>query len=112
MSAHAHAADHAPTLKPYVIGFVAAVLLTILPFGAVMAGSVSGATAVWLIMGAAAVQMVVHLVYFLHLDGSTDRWTLWALGFTVMVLAIILGGSLWVMYHLNHNMMMQMPLQG
>lgn len=108
---HDHAASHG-SMKSYVVGFVLAAILTIIPFWAVMNHSVTGSSAVMLIMGAAAVQMIVHLIFFLHIDGSTDRWTVLALVFTGIVLAILIGGSLWVMYHLNHNMMPMMPLQG
>jgi len=93
---------------PYAIGFLLAVILTALPFWAAMTGAASGGGLVTMVMGAAAVQIVVHLVCFLHLDGRSDRWTMMALVFTLFVLAILIGGSLWVMYHLNHNMMIPM----
>jgi len=97
----------------YAIGFVLAVILTVVPFAAVMKGLVSGGQAVALIMGTAVVQILVHLRFFLHIDGKTDRWTLQALVFTLFVLGIVLGGSLWVMYNMNHNMMpMMMPIDG
>ncbi len=98
--------DSGSAYGPYAIGFLLAVILTALPFWAVMTGAASGGALVAMVMGAAVVQIVVHLVCFLHLDGRTDRWTLTALIFTLFVLAILIGGSLWVMYHLNHNMMM------
>jgi cytochrome o ubiquinol oxidase operon protein cyoD len=54
----------------------------------------------------AAVQIVVHMVYFLHMNARSEGgWNLLALLFTVMLVVIALSGSLWVMYHLNHNMM-------
>ncbi len=111
---HSHSDAHASHggLKPYAIGFVLAVLLTALPFGAVMKGMVSGVQAVELIMGTAVVQILVHLHFFLHIDRKTDRWTLQALFFTVFVLGVIVSGSLWVMFHLNHNMMPMMPIDG
>ncbi|PTQ13293.1 cytochrome o ubiquinol oxidase subunit IV [Sphingomonas oleivorans] len=114
MSAHdmqAHASGHGGhgSLRSYAIGFVLAVILTVLPFWAVMTGAVTGGSAVALVMGTAAVQMVVHLIFFLHVDGSSDRWTLLSLLFTAIVLVILVGGSLWVMYHLDHNMM-AMPM--
>ena len=57
-------------------------------------------------MALAAVQIVVHMIYFLHMNSKSEGgWTILALIFTIMVVVIMLAGSLWVMYHLNHNMM-------
>ncbi|WP_204337653.1 cytochrome o ubiquinol oxidase subunit IV, partial [Klebsiella pneumoniae] len=54
----------------------------------------------------AVVQIVVHMVCFLHMDAKSEGgWTLMALIFTVIIVVITLAGSLWVMYHLNVNMM-------
>jgi cytochrome o ubiquinol oxidase subunit IV len=105
---HGHA-DSGPhfTLRGYVTGFLLAVALTAIPFWLVMGGKLgsSGITAV-VILGIAAVQIVVHMVYFLHMDRKSEGgWNLLALVFTVMLVVIALSGSLWVMYHLNHNMM-------
>jgi cytochrome o ubiquinol oxidase operon protein cyoD len=95
------------TLRGYVTGFVAALVLTAIPFGLVMGktfGS-SGITAA-VILAFAAVQIVVHMVYFLHMSPKSEGgWNLLALLFTVMLVVIALSGSLWVMYHLNRNMM-------
>jgi cytochrome o ubiquinol oxidase operon protein cyoD len=58
------------------------------------------------ILGFAAVQIVVHMVYFLHMNAKSEGgWTMLALIFTLVLVVITLSGSLWVMYHLNHNMM-------
>jgi cytochrome o ubiquinol oxidase operon protein cyoD len=38
-------------------------------------------------------------------------WSLLALLFTALLLGIMLSGSIWVMYHLNHNMMPGMMSQ-
>jgi cytochrome o ubiquinol oxidase operon protein cyoD len=115
MSAHNSHASHDSHggAGSYLVGFVLAVALTVVPFWAVMKGLVHGAQAVELIMGLAVVQILVHLRYFLHITGKTDRWTLQALVFTLFVLGIVLGGSVWVMHNMNANMMpMQMPIDG
>ena len=95
------------SLKGYVTGFVLSVALTAVPFWLVMSKvfDKSSTTAV-VILGFAAVQIVVHMIYFLHMNTKSEGgWTLLALVFTVMIVVIALSGSLWVMYHLNHNMM-------
>ena len=103
---HDDGAPHA-TLKGYVVGFVLSVILTAIPFWLVM-GNVfeQPSTTVLVILSFAAVQMIVHMVYFLHMNSKAEHgWSMLALIFTVVLLVITLSGSLWVMYHLNHNMM-------
>ena len=59
-----------------------------------------------MILGLAAVQIVVHMVYFLHMDAKSESgWNMLALIFTIVLVVITLAGSLWVMYHMNTNMM-------
>ncbi|EWS54831.1 Cytochrome o ubiquinol oxidase protein CyoD [Methylibium sp. T29] len=82
-------------------------VLTAIPFWLVMGKVIasSGLTAL-VILGFAAVQIVVHMVYFLHMNAKSEGgWTILALIFTLVLVVITLSGSLWVMYHLNHNMM-------
>ena len=103
---HADGASHS-TLKGYVTGFVLAVILTAIPFWLVM-GNVfdKSSTTALVILGFAAVQIVVHMIYFLHMNTKSEGgWTLLALIFTIVLVVITLAGSLWVMYHLNSNMM-------
>jgi cytochrome o ubiquinol oxidase subunit IV len=95
------------TFKGYMTGFVLAVILTAIPFYLVM-GKVfsSSTTTAVVVLGFAAVQIVVHMIYFLHMNTRSEGgWTLLALLFTLVLVVITLSGSLWVMYHLNHNMM-------
>lgn len=95
------------SLKDYLTGFVLSVILTAIPFWLVMSGAIAdkGLTAI-IILGFAAVQVIVHMVYFLHMNGKAEGgWTLMALMFTVLLVFIVLAGSTWVMYHLTTNMM-------
>ena len=95
------------TLKDYLTGFILSVVLTAIPFWLVM-GEVSWSkqTIAFVIMAFAAVQMIVHMVYFLHMTPkSEDGWTLTSLVFTLILVVITLAGSLWVMYHMDTNMM-------
>jgi cytochrome o ubiquinol oxidase operon protein cyoD len=88
-------------------GFVLAVILTAIPFYLVM-GKVfdKSTTTAIVILAFAAVQIVVHMIYFLHMNTKSEGgWTMLALIFTLVLVVITLSGSLWVMYHLNHNMM-------
>jgi cytochrome o ubiquinol oxidase operon protein cyoD len=101
------------TLREYVTGFVLSVILTAIPFWIVMTKAIasSGITAL-VILGFAAVQIVVHMIYFLHMNTkSQGGWTMLALIFTLVLVVITLSGSLWVMYHLKENMMPASPQQ-
>ncbi len=121
MSDHAHDAGHDAghdhgSYGSYVTGFVLSVILTAIPFGLVMAGGFESRTATALVvMAFAAAQIVVHMICFLHMNAKSESgWTLMALLFTIIIVVITLSGSLWVMYHLNANMMIdhnmsQMP---
>ena len=110
MSAHDNhaAADQGAhgSLRDYVIGFALSVVLTAIPFGLVMARPLADGPTAAIILAFAAVQIVVHMIFFLHMNGRQEGgWTMLALIFTVIIVVIMLTGSLWVMYHLNHNMM-------
>ncbi|WP_224545004.1 cytochrome o ubiquinol oxidase subunit IV [Mesorhizobium sp. CA16] len=114
MSAHDHAdRDHTHggaahgSLRGYLIGFVLSVVLTAIPFWMVMTGAMDNKqAAAIIIMAFAVVQIVVHMVFFLHMNPASEGgWSMLALIFTVVLVVIVLSGSLWVMYHLNANMM-------
>ena len=95
------------TLKGYLTGFLLSVALTAVPFWLVM-GKVIGNPGflALVILAFAAVQIVVHMVYFLHMNAQSEGgWTMLALIFTLVLVVIVLSGSLWVMYHLDQNMM-------
>jgi cytochrome o ubiquinol oxidase subunit IV len=109
---HGHAGTHGAgaahgSRREYLIGFALSVVLTALPFWFVMTDVLGGhqVTAI-VIMVLAAAQIVVHMTYFLHMNSRSEGgWTMMALLFTVILVAIALTGSLWVLYHLNTNMM-------
>lgn len=119
---HGHEGDHQGghehgSYAAYVKGFVLSVILTAIPFGLVMSGGLeSRALTGLLVIGFAVAQILVHMIYFLHMTGSQEEgWTLLSTIFTIIVVVILLSGSLWVMFHLNTNMMPQMidhQLQG
>lgn len=104
---HAHDAASHGSLKSYLIGFGLSVVLTAIPFWLVMTETLGDKQVTALIVLLfAAVQIVVHMVYFLHMNTRSENgWTMMALIFTVIMVVIALTGSLWVMHHLNTNMM-------
>ena len=105
--AHHDDVGYHATVKGYVVGFLLSVVLTAIPFWLVM-GKVlpSPRMTGFVVLAFAAVQMVVHMIYFLHLNAKVaGGWSLLALTFTVALVVIMLAGSIWVMYHMNANMM-------
>lgn len=105
--------SHHGSLKDYLIGFSLAVVLTAIPFWIVI-GDVfrSPTVAAVVILLFAAVQILVHMVYFLHMNTRSEGgWTFLALMFTAVMVVITLTGSLWVMQHLDSNMMPMSPTQ-
>lgn len=113
-SAHDHAGHHHDghqaghgTFGGYVTGFVLSIILTAIPFWLVMADVLGNATLTAIVITIfAATQIIVHMVFFLHMNSASEGgWTIMAALFTIVVVAIALSGSLWVMYHLNTNMM-------
>ena len=106
----AHSGGHA-SRRGYVIGFLLSALLTAVPFWLVMSGMLGNVQATAIVVVALAfVQIVVHTLFFLHVNTKAEGgWTLMALMFTVVIVAIVIAGSLWIMFHLNNNMM---PMSG
>ena len=119
MSAHTDTAAHGhddhhddgpvshSTFKGYMTGFVLAVILTAIPFWLVMSGGLAkSSTTALVVLALAAVQIVVHMIYFLHMNTKSEGgWNMLALIFTMVLVVITLSGSIWIMYHLNNNMM-------
>jgi cytochrome o ubiquinol oxidase operon protein cyoD len=90
----------------YMVGLGLAVLLTATSF------FVAGTDLVWqpsipiAIVVLAIAQMGVHLVFFLHIGTGPDSTNnVMALAFGILIVVLVIGGSIWIMANLNHNMM-------
>ncbi|MFT3779746.1 MAG: cytochrome o ubiquinol oxidase subunit IV [Ottowia sp.] len=111
--AHGHADGHHhddgphSSFSSYIIGFFLSVVLTAIPFWLVMAGVISNRGTAVLALGAfAVVQILVHMVCFLHMNGKAEGgWTMLSTIFSVVFVAITIAGTLWVMFHMNTHMM-------
>lgn len=105
---HDHLGDapHA-TRRDYLIGFWVSVVLTIIPFWLVLGDVLDNKQlAIFYIIALGTVQMIVHMVYFLHMNASAeDGWIIMSLAFTVLLVVIAIAGSIWIMHHLDQNMM-------
>ena len=104
-----HGHDDGPhsTFSGYMIGFFLSIILTAIPFAVVMGDVFDNSnTTVAVIAFFAVVQIIVHMVYFLHMNGKIEGgWTLMSTIFTIVFVAVTLAGTLWVMFHMNANMM-------
>ncbi|MGQ7844483.1 cytochrome o ubiquinol oxidase subunit IV [Granulosicoccus sp. 3-233] len=110
---HASPTDgHIPhgDFRSYMTGFVLSVILTAIPFAIVMSGGFeSRAVTALVVLLFAVVQIVVHMIYFLHMDLHAEGgWTVISLVFTLIVLIICLAGTIWVMHNMDSNMMPDM----
>jgi cytochrome o ubiquinol oxidase operon protein cyoD len=92
-------------VRGYLIGFVLAAGLTAVSF------YITRSTLVWTpsipiaLSVLAVAQMGVHLVFFLHMTSGPDNVNnLMALAFGLLIVMLVVFGSLWIMSHLNHNM--------
>ena len=101
-----HPASPTAGIRGYIIGAVLALLLTGASF------YVAGSGLIWApgipvaLVALAIAQMGVHLVFFLHVTSGPDNTNnVLALAFGVLIVALVLVGSLWIMAHLNHNLM-------
>jgi cytochrome o ubiquinol oxidase subunit IV len=94
------------SLKSYLTGFILSLILTAVPFALVMSGALPAPATLIGIFSAGLVQILVHLHYFLHLDtSSASHWNLLALIFTLLIMVLFVGGTLWIMSSLHYRMM-------
>jgi cytochrome o ubiquinol oxidase operon protein cyoD len=98
------------TYKSYIAGYLASIALTIIAYFAVVhpayfsLGSSVAVLATILVL--AVVQLIVQMFFFLHVASQPGRtWKLFAFFSTLALVLIIVIGSLWIMNHLNYNMM-------
>jgi cytochrome o ubiquinol oxidase operon protein cyoD len=90
----------------YVIGLVLALGLTAVSFWVASTGAIWGpGVAVGLVVLAIA-QMGIHLVFFLHITSGPDNTNnVLALAFGVLIVFLVMVGTIWIMGHMNSNMM-------
>ena len=94
------------SVKSYVIGFVLSVILTLIPFGLVMYPTLPKSITLMIVLAFAVIQVLVHLVYFLHLDRSAaQRNNVIAFVFAALVIVLLVGLSLWIMFSIHTFMM-------
>jgi cytochrome o ubiquinol oxidase operon protein cyoD len=104
----AHDASHG-SIKSYSIGFALSLILTFASFGVVMSGILPHELRLTAIVALALVQLLVQLIYFLHMGTAKDqRENTAVFGVTAVLIAIVVASSLWLMHNANENIM---PMQ-
>jgi cytochrome o ubiquinol oxidase subunit IV len=99
----------AAEVRGYLLGLGISIVLTAATFWAAGTHLIYGPGIVMAVVVLAIAQMGIHLVFFLHITTAPDNTNnVLALAFGILIAGLIVFGSLWVMAHLNHNMI---PLQ-
>lgn len=93
-------------LSIYIIGMILCIILTLISFMTVMYSTLSHEAKLAIIFVSAIVQFVVQVVCFLRLNAKNEasRMNLMSFVFTIVILFVIVGGSLWIMWSLHYNM--------
>jgi cytochrome o ubiquinol oxidase operon protein cyoD len=97
--------EHRETMT-YVVGYGSALVLTCASFGLVYLRLLSGQDAFYTVLGLGLVQVLVHFRCFLHIDlKRSARADLVLILFSSLVVALMVGGTLVVLFNLRHRMM-------
>lgn len=99
---------HAAGYKSYIIGFILSIITTLLAYFFVVNELWSTDILIYLVLAIAVVQLVVQMVFFLHL-GRGSRWKAVTFYFTLLVVIIVVVGTIWIMNNLDYNMMHMSP---
>ncbi|OGC84335.1 cytochrome o ubiquinol oxidase subunit IV [Candidatus Adlerbacteria bacterium RIFCSPHIGHO2_12_FULL_53_18] len=98
------------TLQNYSIGFLLSIAFTLAAFWLVWqhvqgAALFSAEKLVVLLVGLAVAQLYVQLICFLHLGAEKQRprWSLIIFAFAAVVVVVLVGGTIWIMYHLDRG---------
>jgi cytochrome o ubiquinol oxidase operon protein cyoD len=103
---HVEGGSIAVRVAGYLTGLGLAILLTATSFFVAGTGLVWQPSIPVALVVLAIAQMGVHLVFFLHITTGPDNTNnVLALAFGILIVILVMGGSLWIMANLNHNMM-------
>jgi cytochrome o ubiquinol oxidase operon protein cyoD len=90
----------------YVTGFFLSLFLTIIPYVMVTEQMFGRNSLVVGITFFAVAQLFTQVIFFLHLPAKEKPyWNILVFVYTLLIVAFLVIGSMWIMYHLNMNMM-------
>jgi cytochrome o ubiquinol oxidase subunit IV len=94
------------SLESYVTGFILSLVLTLAAYFAVVNDILSGKAVIAALVVLAVAQLLVQLIFFLHIDREAKpRHMLTIFLFMTVVLGIVVAGSLWIMHSLDYHKM-------
>jgi cytochrome o ubiquinol oxidase operon protein cyoD len=92
-----------------ILGFILSFLLTFALYRTVDRDHLEGFLLIGSLFGLSFLQTIIQLIFFLHLGTeSRPQWLSISFIFTVLVIVIVIGGSLWIINNLNYNLMPEM----
>jgi cytochrome o ubiquinol oxidase subunit IV len=98
--------DVGTAVRGYTLGLALAIALTVASFWAARTHIIYGPGIPVALVALAIAQMGIHLVFFLHITTAPDNTNnVLALAFGVLIVFVLVFGTVWVMMHMNHNMM-------
>ncbi len=106
-----------PTIQPrhspvpytsYIVGLVLSVITTLVAYLIVVHQVFAVSTLIYVVLIIAVVQLIVQMIFFLHL-GRGSKWQMVTFIFTIVFVLIVVIGTIWVMHHLDYNMMHMSP---
>jgi cytochrome o ubiquinol oxidase operon protein cyoD len=96
-------------VRGYVLWLTLAIALTLASFWVARTHIIYGPGIPVALVALAVAQMGIHLVFFLHITTAPDNANnVLALAFGVLIVFVLVFGTVWVMAHMNHNMV---PMQ-
>jgi cytochrome o ubiquinol oxidase operon protein cyoD len=99
-------------LYSYIIGFALSLLLTIIPYSIVTERVFGQKSLLVGVVLFGIAQLIVQVIFFLHLPAKTKPfWNIIVFIFTLIIIIFLVVGTLWIMYHLNYNMMGVSPFK-
>lgn len=95
------------SLRGYLAGFFTSLLLTLAAFGMVLYDpQLESSVLVGILALLAIIQIVGQVYFFLHINTSPKQlWNLLPLIYTLIIVVMLVGGTLWIMHNANQHMM-------
>lgn len=105
-------------LSAYITGYALSIIFTLIPLAGIWwhaassHGTPSHGALYGIFIACALLQLFVQLYFFLHMgEEKRPRWNLMALWFAAFIVVVVVGGTLWIMQHLEHQAHGQVPFE-
>ena len=97
-------------LHSYTTGFIISIILTVIPY-VIVTREIFGKESMLVgVLVFGVLQLFTQIIFFLNLERrSRPHWNMIIFFFTIIIVAFLVVGTLWIMYHLNYNMMGASP---